>query len=307
MYQYERKGKEGGLNNRSNAVQLAKKGADSKWEGILQLAGKKRYRGSQDVDDSDDESDEDLFHTSDDVDERSVKKQRTRKDVSEDEEEEDEEEAVEEEALEEEDEEEAVEEEAEEVSEEDEVVSDDAKDLDFVDPSKKKSRPSFYSGTKESVVEKTAHKRKNKDESKFDEIYTCPLCRRPLAFRRKGVKVMEFIPYNYTSRKGHKNKTSSLQLDHYPIWADRDKKLKEKGASKEEVRKEYNDEDKLRAICIKCNQSHAKEESEIEDYESGTEEEGYSTPLDESDNKGVFSKFKYDKDGNGKGGGGTTV
>ncbi|PIF29808.1 LSD1 subclass zinc finger protein [Flavobacterium sp. 9] len=191
-------------------------------------------------------------------------------------------------------------------SESDEEGSDDDGSGDFVPPqAKKQKRFHIPNDTTEHVIRHTAHKRENVN-SNYDDVYTCPGCRRPLAYTKKGSKKLELTKYAFTSKGGNHHEQRALTLDHYPTWAPRERELKSKGATNEEIKEDHNDPDRLRAFCKVCNESHKYEKKKKVDYESDTDEEGYHTPDDEPENKGFYSGFRKGPDP-GSGGAGITT
>jgi hypothetical protein len=190
--------------------------------------------------------------------------------------------------------------------ESDEEGSDDDSSGDFVPPqAKKQKRYHIPLDTTEQVIRDTAHKRENVN-SKYKEIYTCPACRRPLAATKKGSKNLDLTRFAFTSKGGNLHEQRALTLDHYPTWAPRERDLKSKGATNEEIKEDHNDPDRLRAFCKVCNESHKYEKKKKVDYESDTDEEGYYTPDDEPENKGFYKDFRKDPDP-GSGGAGITT
>lgn len=177
---------------------------------------------------------------------------------------------------------------------------------EFVPPqAKKQKRFSVPKATTENILRRTAHRRKNVN-NKYKEIYTCPACRRPLAARKKGSKNLELTRFAFTSKGGNDHEQRALTLDHYPPWAPRERALKSRGATNEEIKEDHNDPDRLRALCKKCNESHKYEKKKKVDYESETDEEGYFTDDNEPENKSFYKDFRKDPDP-GSGGGSITV
>ncbi|WGH75714.1 GH-E family nuclease [Tenacibaculum tangerinum] len=160
----------------------------------------------------------------------------------------------------------------------------------------KQKRFSFRTGLAEKVIKKTAHRRKHYHKKKYKSVYTCPACRRPLGFVKKGISKLNLTKFSYTSKHGNLKSQRALTLDHYPPWAGRLRKLESRKATDEEMKDDYNDVNRLRALCKKCNESHQYESKKHIDYESDEDEEGYMTDSDESENKGEYSPFRYKKD-----------
>lgn len=183
---------------------------------------------------------------------------------------------------------------------------DSESDDDYEPPqTKKQKRYHIPNDTRDHVIEHTAHQRTNVNDN-YDAIYTCPGCRRPLAYKEKGSKKLELTRFAYTSKGGNKHEQRALTLDHYPIWAQRERDLKSKGASDAEMKEDHNDPDRLRAFCKVCNESHKYEKKKKTDYESEDDESGYHTPDDEPENKGFYKDFRKDPDPD-SGGSGITV
>ncbi len=168
-------------------------------------------------------------------------------------------------------------------------------DDDYVPPQgKKQKRFSVPKSTTEQVVRNTAHKRKHFNAKKYRTVYTCPACRRPLGYDTHSGKLV-LTNRNFRSKKKNKlHKQRALQLDHYPLWADRERALKGRGATDDEIRDAHNDPSGLRALCSVCNGSHKYEKRKKIDYDSDPDEEGYMTPDDEPCNKGFYAPFRFD-------------
>lgn len=174
-------------------------------------------------------------------------------------------------------------------------------------PYKKQRRFGFEKDKPITIIKGTAHKRKHYTRKKYDAVYTCPACRRPLASIKKGAKKLDLSKFAYTSKNKNLKSQRALTLDHYPPWAGRLSKLESRGASDQEMKDDYNDEDRLRALCKKCNESHKYEGTKKIDYESDDEEEGYMTDSEEPENEGFYSSFRYKKDDHDKSGGGAGI
>jgi hypothetical protein len=177
---------------------------------------------------------------------------------------------------------------------------------DYVPPqAKKQKRFHIPANTTEQVIRQTAHKRENVN-SNFKEVYTCPACSRPLASTKKGSNKLELTRFAFTSKSGKKHEQRALTLDHYPPWSTRERDLKSKDATDDEIKEDHNDPDRLRALCKVCNESHKYEKKKKVDYKSDTDDEGYYTPDDEPENKGFYKDFRKDPDP-GSGGAGITA
>jgi len=166
-------------------------------------------------------------------------------------------------------------------------------------PSKKRPRFTFPKGTEKKVTKRTAHRRKHVN-ARYKRIYTCRVCRRPLA----AVTLLgEFVltRYAYTSQSGKLHKQRALELDHHRPWAERHEKLVKKHASDQEIKDDHNDPDQLRALCRVCNGSHKFEGKDVADYESDDDDPGYFTDDEEPDNKGNYADYRYDPPPGGAG------
>jgi hypothetical protein len=152
--------------------------------------------------------------------------------------------------------------------EEDEAPQEEKDDPSFVLPSEKsKDRHTFSDKLRKQVIGDTAPRNK-------DGLYVCQGCGHPLA---EGDLTEIKTWYDSKSDKRHDRK--SADLDHVPPWSIRHDKLVAKGAKEEDIRKEHDDPKKLRALCYRCNQSHAFEGRPLpsvdrsgEEYESSDEE-----------------------------------
>ncbi|KAB8156052.1 hypothetical protein EZY14_002215 [Kordia sp. TARA_039_SRF] len=166
---------------------------------------------------------------------------------------------------------------------------------DWVPPSaRRKHRQTFSKALRRRVIMKGALRNKNR-------MYVCPGCGKPLA-DRKGREIKTF----YISKSKKRHNIVSAQLDHYPPWAGRLKKLKAKKKSDEEIRKDHDDPTRLRPLCRECNQSHKFEK--VKDLPDS----GYTDDEYESDNeardKEIWKKYRKDDDDNaGAGGTGVTA
>ena len=167
-------------------------------------------------------------------------------------------------------------------------------DEDAYQPSseKNKHRSTFGKSLVKQVVKNKAHRRKHIAKG-FKYVFTCPGCRRPLAFRPVGGG-FTLTKYSYTSKKNKNVHTQrAVELDHYPPWSGRLDKLTKKGASESEIRSDHDDPDRLRALCRVCNGGHSYESKKTVDYTSDKDEEGYETDPDETDNAGRYSPYRY--------------
>jgi hypothetical protein len=174
-------------------------------------------------------------------------------------------------------------------------------DGEYIPPqAKKQKRFHIPNEIIEDVIKRTAHQRTHVN-NKYEDIYSCPGCTRPIAYIKKGSKKLELPKYSYTSKGGNKHTQRALALDHYPPWAQRERNLKSKGATEAELKEDHNDPNGLRALCKVCNESHKYEKRKKVDYESDDDESGYHTPDDEPENKGFYKDFRKDPDPDGSG------
>ena len=166
---------------------------------------------------------------------------------------------------------------------------------DWVPPSaRRKHRQTFSKKLRREVIMRGALRNKNR-------MYVCPGCGKPLA-DRKGQEIKTF----YISKSKKRHNIVSAQLDHYPPWAGRLKKLKAKKKSDEEIRKDHDDPTRLRPLCRECNQSHQFEKvKELPD--SGYTDDEYESE-NEARDKEIWKKYRKDDDDNaGAGGTGVTA
>jgi len=151
-------------------------------------------------------------------------------------------------------------------------------------------RQAFSKKLRRQVIMSGAPRNKN-------NLYVCPACGRPLA----DAKGNEIITY-YISKAKKRHNIVSAQLDHYPPWKGRLKKLKAKRKSDEEIRKDHDDPSRLRPLCHKCNLSHKYENVKDipkKDFSNDT----YHSDDEERD-KEIYKKLRkddHDKDGPGSG------
>ena len=163
----------------------------------------------------------------------------------------------------------------------------DDDDEDYIPKSEQRQlRFSFKRGTEFRVLKQTGHKKKNFNRKKYKAVYTClgNACGRPLGYvDRKGGFVL--TNYTYRSKGGNLHTLRAVALDHHKPWKMRLARLKKKGASREEMREDYQDETRLRSLCKRCNESHAHEGEDLEDYDS--DEDGEFSPDTPTDEVGV--------------------
>jgi hypothetical protein len=163
-------------------------------------------------------------------------------------------------------------------------------------PKKKQRRFNFRTKTPQSVIKKTAHRVVHFDVNRYRAVYTCPACKRVLALIDLN-GVFHLTEYGYESKSGKTHRLRSLQLDHYPeLWKDRLVRFKKDGTPWDDQRREYQDEDGLRALCKVCNESHQYETQDVNDYDSDSEDDKFEprrTPSPErTHNTGSFSGYR---------------
>ena len=169
---------------------------------------------------------------------------------------------------------------------------------DYFEPEKKgdkQQRFGFLTKTPRNVTKSTGHQVKHFDQNRFDNVWTCRICHRMLAYEENGV--FKLSQYGYLSKKKKKfHQQRSLELDHYPPWAPRLSSLEKQGATFDEMRTDYQDESRLRALCRVCNGSHKYEKKKtLPDYDSSDDDfDPPQTPKHETQyNSGQFSGY-YD-------------
>jgi hypothetical protein len=176
----------------------------------------------------------------------------------------------------------------------------DDDDDDYVDPSEvpkeKQLRFNFLKPTAENVIRSTAHNVVHFDAARFNAVYTCPTCRRMLAYEDTG-GVFHLTQYGYISKSSKVHKQRALELDHHPEpWAERLDDHKKKGSTNDEMREDYQDETRLRALCRVCNGSHKYENKDVDDYDSDSSDDDFDpkrTPKHETQyNSGSFSGYR---------------
>lgn len=171
--------------------------------------------------------------------------------------------------------------------------SDDSGDEWKPPEERRKHRYTFSQDTRRSVIGKAP---KNKSG-----LRVCPGCGMPLA-DRKGREIKTY----YISKSKKRHNIVSGQLDHYPPWAGRLKKLKAKRKSTAAIRADHDDPTRLRALCRRCNQSHKFEKTKKLPDSGFSDEEYYSE--DEARDKEIWKKFRrHDDDDNSGAGGGTGI
>jgi hypothetical protein len=160
-------------------------------------------------------------------------------------------------------------------------------------PRKKQLRFSFKVGTDQNVIKKSGHKVVHYDKSRYRSVYTCRACRRMIAFVDKKGR-FKLTQYGYLSKSKKKHEIRALALDHHPEpWSDRLKRFKREKTPYDDQRSNYQDESGLRALCKVCNESHAYEGVDVEDYDSSDDdfEEPKTPPHESQYNSGSFSGY----------------
>lgn len=176
---------------------------------------------------------------------------------------------------------------------------------DHLRKKKKVPRHAYLAGTRERVTLTTAHEKKYFNRTKYNAVYTCRVCGRPIAYYDKSNNFQE-NGYAYISKeKKNQHDTTALAMDHYPPWAGRYHQHVKNKSSQEAMRRDFQDETKLRALCKVCNERHFLEHSDLpDDYDSDSDgRRDPGTPKNEPLNKGRWSGF-WDP---GKGGGGIKI
>jgi hypothetical protein len=181
-----------------------------------------------------------------------------------------------------------------------ESESESDSDGTYVDPSEmpkeKQERYNFLTATPENVTRATAHNVVHFDQSRYNAVYTCPACKRMLAYEDKA-GTFHLTQYGYLSKGGNEHEQRALTLDHYPVpWAKRLEKHEKQGSTTTEKRKDYQDENRLRALCKMCNESHKYEYSKVPDYDSDSSDDDFKpdrTPKHETQyNSGSWSGYR---------------
>jgi hypothetical protein len=150
----------------------------------------------------------------------------------------------------------------------------------------KKDRTAIPQEKRQKIVHNSAIKHRNGH-------YICPGCGRPL-MNQEGQE----IKFKYRSKNGNIHSVSLLAIDHHDpknpkksTWSERHQEIKKKKVSEQNMKEEYLDESKLRALCKKCNESHRFEgkniKTTLDDFDD------YLTDSDEEElNKGLFKPFR---------------
>jgi hypothetical protein len=156
---------------------------------------------------------------------------------------------------------------------------------EYLPPNKRrKHRQTFSNKLRMQVIKKTALRNKNRH-------YVCPGCGMPLA--TKGGR--EIKTY-YISKSNKKHNIKSAQMDHFPPWHKRLEKHIKKKSSDEEIRKDHDDPNKLRALCLRCNGNHKFEDTEDLPEDGYSDDEYYSD--DESRDDSIWKGYRDNDDDN---------
>jgi hypothetical protein len=163
-------------------------------------------------------------------------------------------------------------------------------------PKKKQLRFNFRAATPENIIRGTAHSVVHFDTSRFNAVFTCRNCGIWLGYEDKG-GAFHLTDYVFISKSKKKHTQRALSIDHYPDpWADRLKKHKQKGSTDDVMRKDYQDESRLRALCKRCNESHEFEYDDVDDYSSDSSDDDFGpdrTPKHETQyNSGSWSGYR---------------
>jgi len=178
------------------------------------------------------------------------------------------------------------------LDDDDDDEGDDDMDGDY---KPRQSRPAFSAGKAEAVIRRTAHQKKvkNIDTTRYKNVWTCPVCARPLAYETVAGTFM-LTQYAYQSKKNNNKEQRALEIDHHPTpWASVLKKLRG-NESNAQLKALYNNQENLRALCRSCNGSHRYEGMDVPGYDSDDSNGpgAPSTPTNEPKNQGQFSFFK---------------
>jgi hypothetical protein len=174
--------------------------------------------------------------------------------------------------------------------------SDSGSGDDYTEEEKKKQlRFNFLAGTPQTVIENTAHQVAHFDTGRFTAVWTCPNCQRMLAYTDLA-GTFHLSEYGYMSVNENEHRQRALELDHHPPWAPRLASLERRGASRAEMREDYQDEGRLRALCRVCNGKHNLEGKQVKNYDSDDDDfNPQRTPKHETQyNTGQFSGYRPD-------------
>jgi rubrerythrin len=146
----------------------------------------------------------------------------------------------------------------------------------------KNHRYAFSKDLRRQVIMNGALRNKNR-------MYVCPTCGRPLA-DPKGNEIKTY----YISKSNKRHNIVSAQLDHFPPWAGRRKKLLAQGKSDAEIRKDHDDPSRLRPLCRQCNLSHKYEKRKVLP-KSGYSDDEFHSEDEDRDNE-VYDKLRKHND-----------
>lgn len=175
-----------------------------------------------------------------------------------------------------------------------------SKDGDWIPPweqkKKKQLRFGFREATPENVIRATAHRAVHFDQTRYNAVFTCRNCKIMLAYEDKSGD-FHLTDYVFISKSKKKHTQRALSIDHHPDpWAERLAVHKKKKSTDDVMRKDYQDESKLRALCKVCNESHALEGVDLDDYDSDSSDDGFDperTPKHETQyNSGSWSGYR---------------
>jgi hypothetical protein len=177
-----------------------------------------------------------------------------------------------------------------------ESSEEDGEDEDYTEPKKGKKQPryNFRAGSQKRVIKATAHRAKHIDATRFQAVWTCPNCKRQLAYKDLA-GTFHLTQYGYLSQGGNHHSLAALAHDHHPeTWADRLLRHQKQGDTNDVIRQSYQDETNLRALCKKCNESHEHENEDLSDYDSSEDDfDPPTTPPHETTyNSGQFSGYR---------------
>jgi hypothetical protein len=167
------------------------------------------------------------------------------------------------------------------VSYKDESLDDESSEESSDDEYKEKkadTRWSFNAAARKRIIMDTAAVNQN-------GLYVCPVktCNMPLA-TENGVEIKTY----YISKKsGKRHNIVAAQMDHFPPWSARLKKHP-KHLTEAQIRKDHDDETKLRALCLRCNASHAFEKMTVSNSDI---RDGYTSD-DESRDEEIWKPLR---------------
>lgn len=161
--------------------------------------------------------------------------------------------------------------------------SDDDSDDDYIPSNeRRKYRRTFNGRVRMQVIKRTALRNKN-------HHYVCPGCGRPLA-TKDGKEIKTY----YISKSNKRHDIKSAQMDHYPPWHKRLEKHTKKKSSEEEIRRDHDDPNGLRALCLRCNGSHKFENKENLPEDGYSDDEYYSD--DDTRDDSIWKNYRDNDD-----------